>query len=126
VEEALQAGNIAASVAFSHNRYLDVLPKRASKGTAVEFVGQRLGLAKNRVFVAGDSGNDIEMLRTMPHSIIVANFRDGLGSHEALSHCFIAPRRHARGVVDGVMHFRTNSVGSVAESNEQEAMAASL
>ncbi|WP_158802560.1 MULTISPECIES: HAD-IIB family hydrolase [unclassified Acidisoma] len=129
VEEALQAHNLSASVAFSHNRYLDVLPRRASKGTAVEFVGKRLGLANARIFVAGDSGNDIEMLRTMPNSIIVANFRDGLGSHEALSHCFIAPRRHARGVVDGVTHFRTNSAASArlaAASDDQEAMAGSL
>ena len=106
IEERLKATGLVASIIYSHGRYFDILPVRASKGTAVEFVRERLGLAPTQVYVAGDSGNDVEMLRCMPHGIIVANFRDGLGSHEALAHCHVAPRRFARGVMDGVIHFR--------------------
>jgi sucrose-phosphate synthase len=128
VEAALDRENLPATVVFSHGRYLDVLPKRASKGAAVAFVIQRLGLPPSRVFVSGDSGNDIDMLQRMPNAILVANYRDGLGNHPALGHCFIAPRRFARGIVDGIAHFRAKNAGAdgVTEADDQrEAVASS-
>ncbi len=80
VRAALERAGLRCSVIHSHGRYLDVLPIRASKGTAVDFVRARLGLTPDAVFVAGDSANDIEMLRTIPQAIIVGNFSDGLAA----------------------------------------------
>ncbi|WP_062112846.1 HAD-IIB family hydrolase [Aureimonas sp. AU40] len=109
VRARLEAAGLRCSVIHSHGRYLDILPVRASKGTAVEFVRQRYGLPENAVFVAGDSGNDIEMLRTIPQAIIVANFSDDLASLPALSHSYVAQATHARGVIEGVLHFRSKA-----------------
>ncbi len=106
VRAALERAGLRCSVIHSHGRYLDILPIRASKGTAVEFVRARLGLPADAVFVAGDSGNDIEMLRTIPQAIIVANFSDGLAAMPALRHSYVARNTHARGVIEGVVHFR--------------------
>ncbi|WP_061933037.1 HAD-IIB family hydrolase [Aureimonas sp. AU22] len=106
VRAALERAGLRCSVIHSHGRYLDVLPIRASKGTAVDFVRARLGLTPDAVFVAGDSGNDIEMLRTIPQAIIVGNFSDGLAAMPALRHSYVAHNTHARGVIEGVLHFR--------------------
>ncbi|WP_427024321.1 HAD-IIB family hydrolase [Aureimonas ureilytica] len=109
VRARLEVAGLQCSVIHSHGRYLDILPVRASKGTAVDFVRRRYGLPENAVFVAGDSGNDIEMLRTIPQAIIVANFSDDLASLPALSHSYVARATHARGVIEGVLHFRNKA-----------------
>jgi len=83
-----------------------VLPFAASKGTAVEHVRQALGLAAGQVVVAGDSGNDIEMLRSVPNAIIVGNHSDGLAERKDLSRCYVARGSHAHGILEGVEHFR--------------------
>ncbi|SFG55311.1 HAD-IIB family hydrolase [Methylobacterium gossipiicola] len=102
----LDAAGLAASIIHSHGRYLDVLPPAASKGTAVDHVRALYGLSEGDVFVAGDSGNDVEMLRARRQAIIVANFSDDLASHAALGHSYVARASHARGIIEGVAHFR--------------------
>ncbi|MBP0614421.1 HAD-IIB family hydrolase [Jiella mangrovi] len=102
----LEARGLGASVIYSHGRYLDILPARASKGAAITYLRKIRSLAENAVFVAGDSGNDIEMLRTFPQSIIVANFSDALASRSDLAHSYVARRSHALGIIEGVAHFR--------------------
>lgn len=107
VRAGLDAAGLLASLIHSHGRYLDVLPPTASKGTAVDHVRALYGLSERDVFVAGDSGNDVEMLRARRQAIIVANFSDDLASHAALGHSYVARASHARGVIEGVAHFRT-------------------
>jgi sucrose-phosphate synthase len=93
-------------VIHSHGRYLDVLPAAASKGSAVDHVRALYGLPERAVFVAGDSGNDVEMLRARTQAIIVGNYSDGLATNAALAHSYVARASHARGIIEGVLHFR--------------------
>lgn len=109
VRRALEAAGLEATVIHSHDCYIDVLPVRASKGAAVEHVRRRYGIDRGQVFVAGDSGNDIEMLKALPCSIIVGNHRDGLVGTPGLDHAYVASAGYARGVIEGVEHFRTQS-----------------
>lgn len=106
VRERLSLAGLTANVIHSHGRYLDVLPATASKGSAVDHVRGLYGLPERAVFVAGDSGNDVEMLRDRAQAIIVANYSDGLASHAALAHSYVARASHARGIIEGVLHFR--------------------
>ena len=106
VHARLDEAGLPARVIHSHGRYLDVLPAAASKGTAVDHVRALYALPEHAVFVAGDSGNDIEMLRVRTQAIIVANYSDDLASNAALKHSYVARRTHARGVIEGVSHFR--------------------
>ena len=102
----LDAKGLNATIIQSHGRYLDVLPLAASKGTAVEHVRRALGLDTQAVIVAGDSGNDVEMLRSAPNAIIVGNHSDGLAERVDLSRCYVAHAHHAHGILEGVEHFR--------------------
>ncbi|KMO16923.1 HAD-IIB family hydrolase [Methylobacterium indicum] len=106
VRARLGRAGLRGTVIHSHGRYLDVLPERASKGTAVDHVRALYGLPERAVFVAGDSGNDIEMLRARAQAIIVANYSDDLAGHAALQHSYVARASHARGIIEGVGHFR--------------------
>ncbi|MEF2549887.1 HAD-IIB family hydrolase [Aurantimonas sp. A2-1-M11] len=109
IRSLLQRRGIAASVVHSHGRYLDILPVAASKGAAITYLRQRLNLPDEAVFAAGDSGNDIEMLRSVPQSIIVANYCDSLASRSDLAHSYVARQSHASGIIEGVAHFRARA-----------------
>ncbi len=106
VRAGLARAGLSANVIHSHGLYLDVLPEAASKGTAVSHVRALYGLPERAVFVAGDSGNDVEMLRAQAQAIIVANYSDDLASNAALKHSYVARASHARGIIEGVGHFR--------------------
>ena len=102
---ALREAGLAANVIHSHGRFVDVLPARANKGLAVAWVAQRLAIAPDRVFVAGDSGNDIDMLRLAANPVIVANHRDGITEMPELRHAYVAGSACAGGIIEGVEHF---------------------
>ena len=52
---------------------LDVLPKRATKLHAVEFLQASLGISQADTLFAGDSGNDLPVLASPLPSVLVAN-----------------------------------------------------
>jgi len=52
---------------------LDVLPARAGKCQAIEFLRQQLGFDYSETVFAGDSGNDIGVLSSPIQSVLVAN-----------------------------------------------------
>lgn len=106
LESAMEYRGLRASVIFSHGRYLDILPWRASKGQAAEYVRSRYGLSPSAVVVAGDSGNDVEMLAAFQNAIIVANNRDGVAEREDLKHSYIAKTAYAAGVLEGLSHYK--------------------
>ena len=105
LRDALREAGLEASVIHSHDRFVDVLPPRADKGLAVAWVARRHGIDPSRIFVAGDSGNDIDMLRRAANPVIVANHRDGIAALSALSHAYVADRRCAGGIIEGIEHY---------------------
>ncbi|MES1941908.1 HAD-superfamily hydrolase [Salinisphaera sp. T5B8] len=97
---------LEARVIHSNERCVDVLPVHASKGAAVAYLADEADIHQERVYVAGDSANDLEMLQTLPCAIVVANHRDGLAKACGLTHAYFASAGHARGVIEGVAHFQ--------------------
>lgn len=111
----LKQRGLASTVMQSHGRYVDILPLEASKGQAVEHVRKRLSIDRQALYVAGDSGNDLDMLRSAPCSIVVANHCDGLLDAPGMAHVYSAQARHALGIIEGVQHFqRKQKTGGAA------------
>ena len=115
IQTHLKKRGLAGTVIQSHSRYVDILPVEASKGQAVEHVRKRLHIDPQSLYVAGDSGNDLDMLRSVPCSIAVANHCDGLLDGPEVAHVYTARARHAMGVIEGVQHFqRRQKMGGAA------------
>lgn len=115
IQARLQQRGLAGTVIQSHGRYVDILPIVASKGLAVEHVRERMNIALDALYVAGDSGNDLDMLRSVPCSIVVANHRDGVLDAPGMSHAYSASATHALGIIEGVKHFqRRQKTGDIA------------
>jgi sucrose-phosphate synthase len=92
-------------VIHSHGRLLDILPERAGKGAAMRWVADRLGIAEQHVYAAGDSGNDLDMLAAVRNGIVVANHSAELTPLLGRPTIYLARRPHAAGVVEGMRAF---------------------
>lgn len=105
VRAALHAAGLRVKLVHSHGAYLDVLPAGASKGAAVRFAAASLGVPLERVVVAGDSGNDADMLTAGANAVVVANYDRELAPYLDQSNVYVARGRHAAGVLEGLRHF---------------------
>ncbi len=70
----------AVNVIFSHGKYLNVVPIRASKGLAMRFLMAQFDIPLERTLAIGGSGADEDMMRGNTLAAIVGN-----RSHEELS-----------------------------------------
>ncbi|MEW4448259.1 HAD-IIB family hydrolase [Qipengyuania sp. JC766] len=93
---------IPARVIFSHGRLLDILPARAGKGAAVRFAAESMRIPEHRVIVAGDSGNDRDMIESCAQSILVSNCEPEMQAVGRRTGAFMARQAHAAGVLEGL------------------------
>ena len=106
VKKALRQKGFHANVVYSHQAFLDVLPIRASKGAAVRYLGMKWGLPLERFLVAGDSGNDEEMLCGDTLGVVVGNYSKELLRLRGRDKIFFARGAYAWGVLEGVDHYQ--------------------
>ncbi|MEG3088788.1 HAD-IIB family hydrolase [Sphingomonas sp. PB4P5] len=97
--------DLPVRVIHSHGQLLDILPQRAGKGAAMTWVAERLGIAPNDVYAAGDSGNDLDMLSAVRNGIVVANHSAELTQLLGRPSIYLSRQPHAAGVVEGMRAF---------------------
>jgi len=105
VKSTLIKHKIKANVIFSHGQYLDVLPYRASKGKAIRYLAYRWNIPYENILVAGDSGNDSEMLKGDLLGVVVANYSSELEELKGQNRIYFAKRNYAGGIIDGIKHY---------------------
>lgn len=64
------------NIFYSKPMYVEVLNSDANKGLAVEYLGNKLGIAQNEIIAMGDSFNDIAMIEYAGLGVAVNNARD--------------------------------------------------
>lgn len=126
VQERLAAQGISANLIWSVDELLDiglldVLPSRASKRHAIEFLMQHAGFTADNTVFAGDSGNDLPVLASGIPSVLVCNAQDEVrrealrqardnGCEQAL-YCaggsfFDLNGNYTAGILEGLAHFQ--------------------
>jgi len=105
IEVHLRQARLQARLVYSHGAYLDVLPIRASKGAALRYFCLQWGIPPERCLVAGDSGNDVEMLTGKTLGVVVGNHDPELAELRGQPQIFFAPGRFARGTIEGIHHY---------------------
>jgi sucrose-phosphate synthase len=90
---------------YSHDRYLDILPYRASKGKAIRYLSYKWEIPLKNFLVCGDSGNDEEMLRGEPLAVVVANYSHELKELKGSRNVYFAGRDCAGGIIEGMQHY---------------------
>jgi len=105
IRRLLRKQNLQAQVIYSHGEFLDLLPIRASKGLALRFLSIKWGIPLQRFLVAGDSGNDREMLTGNTLAVVVGNYSRELASLKGRPCIYFAEEKHAGGIVEGIQYY---------------------
>jgi sucrose-phosphate synthase len=106
IRKLLKGEKLSASVIFSHGKHLDLLPTRASKGKALKHLAVKWGILMDNILVAGDSGNDREMLLAGAPAVVVGNYSPELASLKNRAGIYFADENYAAGIIEGMEHFR--------------------
>lgn len=96
---------LAVKVVYSSGRDLDILPHNATKGGALRWLCERLGIPLDTVLVAGDTGNDASMFR-LPgvRGIVLENTLPELYEATVDLPTYSSRQILADGVLDGLCH----------------------
>ena len=105
VEAAIRAAGMNVALIHSHGEFLDVLPERAAKGKAVRFVAEAYGLTLEKIIVAGDSGNDADLLTCGAKAVVVGNYSTELEPVLHDKNIYVAKAFYAAGVLEGLGHY---------------------
>ncbi|MBI1752503.1 MAG: HAD-IIB family hydrolase [Acidobacteria bacterium] len=105
LRELLHGAGLQANLIYSQGRLLDVLPQRASKGQAIRYLAFKWGLPLNRFLVAGDSGNDRDMLEGDVLGIVVGNHSPEVEPLRGRPRVYFASRPFAGGILEGLRHY---------------------
>lgn len=80
----------------------DVIPSGAGKDNATLFVAELLGIRRDRLIVAGDSGNDFDMFEAVEKAIAVGNARRELLERANPDRTCFAREPRAAGLLEGL------------------------
>jgi sucrose-phosphate synthase len=95
---------LRAKILLTENHFLDLLPFRASKGSAVRYLGYKWKQPLDYFITAGNSGNDKDMLKGRAKGIVVANYSPELEELRKNKSIYFSKAPLAKGVLEGVLH----------------------
>jgi sucrose-phosphate synthase len=105
IKKVLRQDGLRVTATLDHLVDLDVTPFRASPGLAIRFIAHKWHLPPERILVAGDSGNDADMLVGDTLGVVVGNHTPELEGIKGHPKVFFANGKHAWGILDGIHHF---------------------
>lgn len=121
LESLLAKAGIEAMVVYSSDRDLDILPKYANKGNALEWLLRHLDIPATEVIVSGDSGNDAAMFQIRGvRGILVENAQPELIEGTLGLDCYHAHTICADGVIEGLVHHKVLPSATAAAANAEE------
>lgn len=95
---------------------VDILPVRAGKRQAVEFLMQARGFSREQTVFAGDSGNDLDVMLSDIPAVLVANAHPDVKAQSVTqpnNYLYIAQGdflgmngNYSAGILEGISHFR--------------------
>jgi sucrose-phosphate synthase len=106
VHQLLNEYKLQYNAVYSQNQFLDILPARASKGKAIRYLCYKWNITSENVLVAGDSGNDEDMLRGSMPAVVVANHSEDLQKLRGLKKIYFSKKKYAAGILDGIGHYQ--------------------
>ena len=106
IHHVLTKNRFLYTLIYSHGRYLDLLPYRASKGKAIRYLGYKWEIPLKRFLVCGDSGNDEEMVKGDPCAVVVGNYSPELEHLRSARKIYFARAHYAGGILEGLAHYK--------------------
>lgn len=105
IRQRLRKSRLQVKVIYSHQAFLDLLPVRASKGMALRYFATKWGIPLERCLVAGDSGNDEEMLTGSTLGVVVGNHDSELEKLRGDPRIYFSKGHHAQAIIEAIEHY---------------------
>ncbi|RED46043.1 HAD-IIB family hydrolase [Seonamhaeicola aphaedonensis] len=106
IEEDFSNANMDVSVVYSGEKFLDILPKYANKGNALQWLIKQLNINTQETLVAGDSGNDSAMFNFKDiKGIVVSNAHEELYKHTKHKQVYHSEKAFGDGVIEGLVYY---------------------
>jgi sucrose-phosphate synthase len=102
IRQHLRRAGLQVTTLLDEGVELDVLPVRASPGLAIRFFCFKWSLPPERVLVAGDSGNDADMLSGDHLGVVVGNHTPDIEDLAGAPRVHFAEGEFAWGILDGI------------------------
>ncbi len=102
IRRRIRQAGLRVTTILDHEVFLDVIPVRASPGFAIRFFCFKWNLEPQRLLVAGDSGNDWDMLSGDTLGVVVSNHTPELDRLKGRPRVHFAKNPHARGILEGL------------------------
>ena len=135
----LKQKHVSANIIWSvdetgTNGLLDILPPRANKLHAIQFLMQQEQFSEDRTVFAGDSGNDLDVLTSGLQAILVKNAMaevrqeavNKMSDKDMLNRLYLPEGNfwgmngnYAAGVMEGLVHFIPETGRLIAEAVEK-------
>lgn len=96
---------LRAKILLTENKYLDLLPFRASKGNAVRYLSYKWKVPLADFITAGNSGNDKDMLTGKIKGIVVANYSPELEQLKKNKFIYFTKYPLSKGVLEGIAYY---------------------
>ncbi|RNF38550.1 HAD-IIB family hydrolase [Planococcus salinus] len=103
----LDEEGISHKFIYSGGRDVDILPAESGKGQALQYILSKYRLGKTKLLVAGDSGNDRDMLTLGYPSVIVGNAQPELLECPESPLIYRSTKGFAGGIQEAWQHFHS-------------------
>ena len=107
------------NVVYSGEKFLDILPKWANKGNALQWLLNKLDIKSRNTLVAGDSGNDSAMFDMEDvKGIVVANAHEELYKYTKHRQVYHSESDYSNGVIEGLVYYGILPEEAINKGNE--------
>jgi sucrose-phosphate synthase len=106
IHERLLKNQCRYNLIYSQDKFLDILPYRASKGKAIRYLSYKWEIPLVNFLVCGDSGNDEEMLRGEPLGVVVGNYSPELKKLKGIRSIYFARQTYSGGILEGIERYQ--------------------
>lgn len=106
IHERLLKNQCRYNLIYTQDRYVDILPYRASKGKAIRYLSYKWEIPLKNFLVCGDSGNDEEMLRGEPRGVVVGNYSPELKKLKGIRGIYFANQNYSAGILEGIKRYQ--------------------
>ncbi len=105
IRKVLREKGIRAKVILSLNMFLDILPVRAGSGLCMRHMAFKWDFPLENILIAGNSGNDSEMLAGNTLGVVVGNYSVELEKLREYPRVYFADAHHAAGIIEGIEYY---------------------
>lgn len=105
IKKLLRENGVRAKCIVSLDMFLDIIPCRAGSGLSIRHMAYKWGFPLEHILIAGDSGNDEEMLAGNTLGVVVGNYSRELEKLRKYPRVYFSGQEHAAGIIEGIEYY---------------------